>query len=413
MSLIKNALKALFGIGSYAIFQILLLSFISKFYGTELLGAYAFFFSVTATVFFFTNLGFRQLVVTSTKFCLLSQYIRLRSVLSILALLFILLIGVTFKSDYLWVCLFVALIRFLESLSEINYAFFQKVEKHGFQSKLLFIKSLLSIIVTLAYVNLGMSFVVLLCSIMFIHFFSIIFYEYPQLKKAGENFNISELINFSLYDKKLLIFAFPLGIGLFLINLNLNASRIFSGIYLEDIDTAVLASSLQLALGAAPIITGLCQVFLPRLSNLIKRDDLVKVRKLFLQLLFGLSFIGIIGYSLSYLLGEVILRLFFNNEIAKYYSIFSFCVLGAAFNYLSAIANLLLTALEEHVLQKNIMIVCVLINIIIMYIFVEDLGLIILVGAFVLTSFLRLLISTWYAFYLLNHLITPKHICLK
>jgi len=407
MSLIKNASKALFGIGSYAIYQILLLSLISKYYGTELLGAYAFFFSVTATVFFLTNLGFRQLIVTSQQFTALNQYIRIRSMLSVGALLFILVIGAVFKSDYLWVCVFVALIRFLESLSEINYAFFQKVEEHGFQSKLLFIKSLLSILIVFLFVYFNIRFVYLLCCILLVHITILICYEYPKLALKGEGFSVFQLITFSASDMKLLFFAFPLGLGLFFINLNLNASRIFSGVYLTDMDTAALASSLQLALAGAPIITGICQAFLPRLSQLITQNNFAETKTLYVKLLYLLAVIAISGVVIVNFFGEDLLRLFFNHEIAQYALIFSFCVLGAAFNYVAAISNLVLTALEAHKLQKNIMLACVSVNIIIMFTFVNTLGLEVLVAAFVIASLLRLIISTGFAFYILS--IKQKH----
>jgi len=402
MSLIKSASTALFGIGSYAIYQILLLSLISKFYGTELLGAYAFFFSVTATVFFLTNLGFRQLIVTSKQYTDLNQYIRIRSMLSFGALLFIVGIGVAFKSDHLWLCVCIALIRLLESLSEINYAFFQKREEHGFQSKLLFIKSLLSVVTVLLCVYFDISFVYLLPCILLIHITILLCYEYPKLAVKGERISVSQLVSFVSSDIKLLYFAFPLGLGLFFINLNLNASRIFSGVYLTDIDTAALAASLQLALAGAPLITGICQAFLPRLSKLIREHNFIKTKALYIKLLYLLASISVSGVVIVYFLAEGLLLLFFNHEIAQYALIFSFCVLAAALNYVSAISNLVLTALEAHTLQKNIMLGCVSINILIMFSFVNTLGLQVLVAAFVIASLLRLIISTGYAFYMLS-----------
>lgn len=399
MTLLKNVSISLFGIGSYAIYQVFILSSISKFYSTEILGSYVFYFSFTATVFFLSNLGFRQLIVTNDKFVDFNQYLRVRVFLSTCSVFIVFTVGVAIKSEFWELCLLICAIRFLESLSEINYAYFQKSENHGFQSKLLFTKSALSTLIVFGFVFYNLSLSQMLLSIFLVHSLLLFGCEYSILKNSGVYVSIKGVVNFQRNDLLFVRYAFPLGVGLFLINLNLNASRIFSGTFLSDIETAALAATLQLVLVAAPVVTGLCQVFLPKLSKSLKENRHNESKVLFIKLSLFMATLSFSGVLIVYLFGGDILSLLYNDEIANYEILFILGSFGAAFNYLSACSNLVVVALNKHKLQQNIMLTIVLINMLFIIILGGDYGVYGLSVAFLLSSTFRFILLNAYVIY--------------
>ncbi|ATC94402.1 hypothetical protein [Pseudoalteromonas tunicata] len=398
MNFIKKLLSTFIGVGSNAIYQVLLLSLVSKFYTIEELGAYAFFFSISTVVFFFTNVGFRQVIITSSKYNDVAQYLKLRIILSTISFLVLLIFGLIFNPDYILLSVLISFIKFIESVSEIGYAKFQKHQNHNFQSKILFFKSLLSAFLVYSFTKLTFGLNSLLLAISLLHIFIILMYELPKLRVYSKVGLFSEFLTCKKTDLELVKFALPLGVGLFLINLNLNLSRIMSGVFLSDLDTAILAASLQLSLSFAPVITGFTQVLLPKFTYFIKKGLIKKLIFYFISLTLLFSFTSLFMLILTDLYGGVILNFIYNPEIGQYQSIFLICLLAVSFNYISALSNALLTAFEKFKLQRNIMIFCIIINSIMMLLFVDTYGLLALAWSFAFTSLLRMFLLYFYAF---------------
>jgi O-antigen/teichoic acid export membrane protein len=352
--LLSNLSKVFSGIAAYALFQILISSLISKFYGTQQLAEYLFIFALSATVFFLTNLGLRQVLVTSSKYSNFSDYYKIRLTSSMIACV-IIFVGFSmsqFNNYYLLSSL--CAIKFFESLSEINYAIKQKFEEHQFQSVSLLFKSILSILFFSAAYILDFGITAAFYVILLIHLF--VFYLL-EIKKLSLSFSM--LSPYSIYNFKinwdLIKYALPLGVGLFLINLNLNFPRIFSGIYLNEYDTAGIGASIQIALAGVPIITGITQTLLPRFSKLITENKVSMIYSLYVKTLLLLGVLCILGIMLSYFHGEQILHLIFNEEVSKYSYIFVLICTAISLNYLSAISTLIIISCEEHKINLYIM----------------------------------------------------------
>lgn len=352
--LLGNLSKVFSGIAAYALFQILISSLISKFYGTEQLAEYLFIFALSATVFFLTNLGLRQVLVTSSKYSNYADYYKIRLASSTVACV-IIFIGFSisqFNNYYLITSL--CAIKFFESLSELNYAIKQKFEEHQFQSVSLLFKSILSILFFSAAYVLGFGISAAFYVVLLIHL--LVFYLL-EVKKLS--MSLSMLPPYLGYNFKinwnLIKYALPLGIGLFLINLNLNFPRIFSGIYLNEYDTAGIGASIQIALTGVPIITGITQTLLPRFSILMSENKRSVVYSLYLKSLLILCALCISGITLSYFQGEQILHLVFNEEVSKYSNIFVLICIAISFNYLSAISTLIIISCEQHKINLYIM----------------------------------------------------------
>ncbi|MDF3125696.1 hypothetical protein [Rheinheimera sp. 1928-s] len=363
----------------------------------EDLGVYAFFFSLSTIVFFLTNLGFRQLIVTSSIYHDTSQYMKVRFVLSIISMVFVSVVGFLLKPDYFVLCLLISSIKFFESISEIGYAYFQKYQNHNYQSKLLFFKSLLSGLLVYFLIKQGFTLTQILFFISSLHFASIVFFELPKLKEELVSLSFFNVFMLNRSDFEFVKFAFPLGVGLFLINLNLNLSRIMSGMYLSEFDTAVLAASLQLSLALTPVVTGFSQVILPKFSKLISNSSVEKAISYFVVLTIVLFFMSTLLMMGAYFFGEVILEYIYNSDIANCYYIFTVCLLGVSFNYIASLSTVVLTACEKYKLQRDIMLFCIVINLFLMLLFIDHYGLASLAWSFVLSSFLRLFLLYVYA----------------
>jgi O-antigen/teichoic acid export membrane protein len=398
MNFIKKLATTFIGIGSNAIYQVALLSLISKYYSMDVLGVYAFFFSISTVLFFLTNLGFRQLIVTSSKYNSLEQYFRVRFWASIVTSAFVCIIAMFTYADYIFLAFLVSFIKVIESLSEIGYAHFQQNQNHIYQSALLFVKSVLSCFIAVISILCGYSLVVILAIVLITHLLFLLFYEYQKVFRQRDDFRLFSLLTLNRADIQMVRFAFPLGVGLFLINLNLNSSRIISGTLLSEADTAVLAACLQLSLSLAPVVTGMCQVLLPKFTTLFKTGQirLFKVNYLKITFLFLLLSSSICIFANFY--GEFLLRVIYNDDISKHNLIFLLCLLGAVFNYAAAIATAALTSMEKYALQTKVMIVCILVSAVFMFTFVGRYGLIALVVSFLFSSFIRLVALYYFSF---------------
>lgn len=402
MNFIIKTIFSLLGIGSYAVYHVVVLILIGKFYSMEDLGVYAFLFSSSSVLFFLTNLGFRQLIVTSTEYVSIGQYFRLRILLSFISFLIIFLVGKFVYPDFIFLALIIAAIKFFESLSEIGYAVYQKMQNHKYQSYILFFKSVLSLVFLVVAINQGLSLTLSLFLVFFIHFLFFITYEFSNLRTFFNDCTGIQYLRFKKNDLFLICYAFPFGFAMFLINLNLNLSRVASGIFLSEYDTAVLAASLQLALFFSPVVNGVCQVLLPRFTQSIMDNDYLYLKRLFFYISFIFIFISSLTSLFVFYWGDFVLFSLYNEEISNHGFIFFVCVVGASFNYISALANNILTALGEYKIQSTVMVVCIVLNSAGMIFFIDFYGLYALVWSFVASSVFRFLVLYYFSLKLLR-----------
>lgn len=403
MKFFKKLVTTFLGIGSNAIYQVLFLALISKFYSMEELGVYAFLFSASTVSFFFTNLGFRQLIVTSSKYKSLFQYFRIRVILSSVTVVFICVLCYFVYPEHILLSLYIGLIKLFESLSEIGYSYYQQKNDHSYQSRMLLSKSIFSSLCAFALIYNGLGIDLVVFFILVIHTLFFLTYEFKKVKEGfgGDKLNSGQFI--SREDIALIRYAFPLGLGLFFINLNLNLSRILSGIFLPEFDTAVLAASLQLSLSLSPVVTGFCQVILPGFTSQLQKCQYNSLYKNYItmSMLFVISSVTLI--FIAFFWGKEVLTLIYNKEVGDSYIVFLVCLVGASFNYMAALSTALLTSLEKYDLQSNVMIGCVLINLATMLLFVSDYGLESLIWSFAVSSFLRMIMLYFYSFKFLNN----------
>ena len=347
--IIKSISKVFSGVAVYSLYQLLLSVLIGKLYGTQALAEYFFVFSLIATVFFLTNLGLRQLITSSNVYSEINEYFTIRLMTSIIALLISFTLYFNSGKEEYSIFITIFLLKLFESVSEINYAYYQRQLEHSYQSRALIGKSILSIIAFITSWKLGMRLETTLLFVVLANLFSIAIFE---IKKAA---NLNAILKFKpRLNYALIRYSIPLGLAMFIINLNINFPRIISGYYLDDFDIAIIGASIQLALAGSPFITGITQALLPTFRKMKEDGDNHKVQNLFLKTLVLLALSSGISVVLLSYFSKELLAIIYNAEISKGYSVFNLILIGAALNYMSSITTLIIVVNSK--LKENLLI---------------------------------------------------------
>jgi O-antigen/teichoic acid export membrane protein len=132
--------------------------------------------------------------------------------------------------------------------------------------------------------------------------------------------------------------AFPLGIVMALVSLNLNMPRYFVHSAMGETELGVFSTMAYAMVAIATVVDAMAHAATPKLARLYAGNRLPAFRALLLKLV-GLGFlIGLLATAVILLGGERLLRLLYGAEYAGYASVFAWLTAGAG---ISAVASLL------------------------------------------------------------------------
>jgi O-antigen/teichoic acid export membrane protein len=343
-----NSLWMIFGNGSYALFQGLVLIIISKNLSVEDLGLFSLALALTAPFLIFSNLGLRQLWVTDSnnEFEYL-HFIKLRFLSSLIAALLIMLVSAFYVDkgwEFYFVILTITLSKVLESFVDLAYA---KQHKEMQQRKVaisLALRGLFGVIgmyIGVAYSNS------LMIGTLFYLFGWILAFILTDLKVLRSFDKPSQLLNKQL-TKTILILGFPIALGVFLINLNLMLPRII----LENISGLAalgIFTSLYFFVQTGSIVANsIGQTLLPSLANHFANGEVKQHLKKVIIVLILLVLLGLTLYILSEYFGYIALKLVFNEEIALHFHLLSILFLISPLLYGLSLMGHVLTSVKAN-----------------------------------------------------------------
>jgi O-antigen/teichoic acid export membrane protein len=324
-------------------------------------GAFMLATAITSPIVLFTNFQLKALQASDAQSDFqFPDYVSLRVATSSIAFLvvgaFALLAGYT--RYVAGVIIVVGAAKCIESFSDVLYGLFQKHERFDRISTSLIIRSSASLVAVVVVMAATRS-VLLVCSaIAIIWFLALVLYDVNRAKRllAGDkDLNryaaIREWVPFLKPRMAALArLAFPMGIVMLLIALNLN----IPGLVIErDLGIRQLG---YFGAMAYPVFAGSLAVFalgeatIPRLS----REFLSAARqflRVWCRLLLTASLIGSAGVVIVAIWGSDLLRVLYGTGYERYARAFTWLIIGAGFSYVGSANSYALTAARQLKIQ--------------------------------------------------------------
>ena len=400
-SLRRNVAWMFVGNGFYAFCQWLVLSILSKLTTIQELGYFTLSLAIATPVYMFMNFQLRSVLITDAENRWeFSEFFTIRIASTALGFLIVLMIGAFFGAGtFFTILLLLSAIKAIEAFTDIIHGKLQQQESMSMIARSLMLKGLGFVSSVLIGILLFHSLVsgLLIYLVMCIGF--IYFVDYHFLKKVTGKI---KLLSGSI-TKTILIVGFPLAIVRLIIALNGNVAKYIAEISLGTEKQAIYSTLAYLIVMGDVLIQAIGQTFIPRISKYAKELDWKSVKRL----KFYFSIICIItGFSLylaSIAAGELILKILFSAEIAKYQHLFSLLMITGILVYYSSSAGQTLTALKIFKPQPWIHGIVFTVNMICLLFFVKPFGLTGIVYATITAYIVRIVLSEWLLYRRLYH----------
>jgi O-antigen/teichoic acid export membrane protein len=331
----------------------------------QIVGQVALASAILTPIIMITNMQLRAVQATDTRNeFFLSDYMAVRLISTAIALFIVLLIisFAHFGRMMFLTIVMLALIKSVESLSDVFYGFFQQHEQMSFVGKSMMIKGVFSLTV-LAVVfyfsaNLCLSLFGFLCAGILV----LVFYDWQKgrclLKTINEPGSIS-LIRQTIFSfikrqkilRGIINLSFPLGIVVGLISLNTNIPNYVIAKYFGTRDLGIFAVLAYTTVAVNMLIQALGQAVAPRMARYFSEQKILSFKKVLKKMvLFNLA-IGLLGVLIILIGGEKILAIIYTPEYAAYLHLFSVLLIAAALSGVAVAFGYAMTAARQFRLQ--------------------------------------------------------------
>ena len=358
----------------YAACQWGMLVVLAKLGSPEMVGEFTLGLAITAPIFMFSNLQLRHIQATDAKQqYVFSDYFGLRVISTVMALgvvVAIVLIGRYVPQEPLTIeaCLTILLMglaKAFESVSDVLYGLVQQRERMDRIAVSLMIKGPLSLLTLCLGIyltgNLLWGMIGLALS------WGVVAFGYDlqsgkailslmKLEPSNEpnvprkSFSIRPRWQINTL-KKLVLLAFPLGLVMLLISLNVNIPRYFVERYLGDRELGFFAALAYLMVAGSMVVNALGQSATPRLAKYYAAGNSNAFGQLLLKLMGIGAALGIVAVSVAIVAGEQVLTLFYEAEYAQYADLFAWLMVAAGISYISSFLGYGMTAARYFQVQ--------------------------------------------------------------
>jgi O-antigen/teichoic acid export membrane protein len=313
---------------------------LAKLGSPEMVGQFTLGLAVTAPVVMFTNLQLRSVQATDVRHqYVFSEYLRLRLIMTGLALLII--AGIAFTAGYPWetklVILAVGAAKAIESISDVLYGLFQQHQRMDSIAKSMMIKGPLSLVtlglgiyltgnVIWGAVGLILTWALILLSYDFCSGALILNASTKVLKSwvFGE-VSLEKAIQPRLPINKLIKLAWltlPLGLEGMFKSLYVNVPRYFLEHYWDEASLGYFSSVAYIMVVGNMVVLALGQSAMPRLAESCLVKDVGVVKRLVLNLIQAGAVVGVAGVLVALLFGRRLLTLMYRPDYAEHLDVF-------------------------------------------------------------------------------------------
>jgi O-antigen/teichoic acid export membrane protein len=353
----------------YAASQWGILVVLAKFGSPEMVGQFTLGLAVTAPVILFTSLQLRQIQATDVQQkYLFGDYLRLRAISTVLAVLAIVVITLT--AGYRWetslVILAIGLSKIIESISDIFYGLFQSHERMDRIAVSLMIRGPLSLVMLAIGIHLTGTVLGGTIGMVLTWALVLIFHDLPsgvavlrasgaaQSQKGADITNPLHLLQprfNSLVLRNLLGLSLPLGVVMMLISLNANIPRYFIEHYLGERELGIFSALSYLMVAGTIVVNALGQSASPRLAKYYAAGRSKDFQSLLFKLVVMGALLGAASVSIAAIAGEQVLAILYRPEYAQHGYLFVLLMVAAGIGYVASFLGYGMTAAQYFRVQ--------------------------------------------------------------
>jgi len=329
----------------FAFSQWLVIVYLSRTVGVEDLGLYTYSIALVSPLIMFSQMNMRMYLVTDAKDKFASNdYYSTRLLATAIALTILVMLMFFKNADYsFYICLAgVALIKAVESISDVVLGFLQK---HG-DMKLVSISNILkgvsSLVVMISAIYIFDSMILGVFAIAISWLMILFLYDISKCKKLSIDFSFN-----SKNIKDLVIVCIPLGLIMALINYGFNIP-----VYIIENDLGIekvgVFSAIFYFLVMGRLVAGsVIQAIAPRVSRVFSSHDTRLMYKVFMVLVLSGFFVATIGVLIAYYVGDMVLGFVYGEVFMEYTGVFVIIMIAAGVGFINQFIGLILTSIRS------------------------------------------------------------------
>jgi O-antigen/teichoic acid export membrane protein len=310
--------------------------------------------AVTGPVMLFFDLQLRTLQATevNNKF-IFRDYLGLRLVTVTAGItttcLVIYLFG--YKGETAIIIFVLILAKAFDSISDVIYGLLQQREQMDRIAKSMILKGLLSVLFLSGLIYFSNDIVWGIMGLLLAWSLTLILYDIRSAYVVANSINSVDLtiskitpqiaintIKPQWHLKKItqmVCLAFPLGISMLLVSLNVNIPRYLLELNAGKEQLGIFSSIFYLQAAGTMVVSALGHSFSPRLAKYYASKDKASFCKLVLIMICIAIVLGGVGIFVALTIGEEILSILYTTEYSKYNNVFLLSMIAACFNYIS------------------------------------------------------------------------------
>lgn len=366
---------------TFAASQWAILIVFAKFLDAQSVGLFALALAISAPIFSLSSLNLRAIHVTDVDSeYWLRTFFEFRSIASLLSIVLVFVIAKTVSNGAIamQIIVLVAIVKVVESISDIAQGFMQKQEAYMRLSASQILKGVIAgvIVTCVAYVtrDLADSIVALILARILVF----AFFDLPTTRRLSVDSKPGDSPKTSYLDframRALLVLGMPIGIVLALNTLQQGIPRFALEQFMSEAVVGYFAAIAYILTAGSVVVNALGQTVLPRLATSFRTDGTAYLRLLGFSVAFSLT-IGALGTVLAITIGEQLLTIIYTREYALYNSTFVIIMIGGAISFCSTALGVAITATRSFISQAVVTVPVTIVMITCCYAWVPGYGL--------------------------------------
>ena len=355
LSLRSNFVWAVSGNAAFAACQWGMIVALAKFGNAFMVGQFSLGLAIVTPVFMFANLDLRNVQATDARRqYFFSEYLglRLRSTITALAVI----AGIVWFGRYgpgtAAVILAVALLKAVETLSDIHYGLFQLNDRLDQTGASMILRGVLSVTALSAGIYLARS-VFWGCILVAVAWAgALLLFDFRRGRKLVASTEAApSRVRAGFRHGRLLSVALPLGLVTALASINLHMPRYFVDAHMGERELGIFSAMAYATVVLTLVGDSLGASAIPRLSRFYASGDLARYRALLLRLLAGGSVIALSGLAIARSCGAWLLKMVYNADYAAQSRVFTLLMAGAALHFAASMLTSGITSARCFVIQ--------------------------------------------------------------
>jgi O-antigen/teichoic acid export membrane protein len=336
-----------------------------------MVGQFSLGLAIATPVLMFTNLHLRAVQATdATRSYRFHEYLRLRVLTTVAALAAIaaLVLVAGYQRETAIVVLAVALVKAIDTLSDIHYGLFQQHDRLDQTGTSLIVRGVLSVVALSAALYLTGSVLWACIVVAAVWLIALLFYDsrrarflergsggtpssFTEPSEDGRGTLSARATGGAHRQWKLIRLAFPLGVVMTLASINLNIPRYFIHAQMGEHQLGLFSAMAYATVAVTLVSDSLGHAGIPKLSRLYAECRLSEFRALLVRLLGLCCLLGMAAVAVAQVGGSRLLTLIYSREYAAHSRVFTLLILATAINCVASVLTSGITSARRFGIQ--------------------------------------------------------------